>query len=38
MASFFENVIKSMEIERYISKASGKKIIIWGAGEEGGAI
>lgn len=38
MASFFENVIKSIEIERYISKVSGKKIIIWGASEEGEVI
>ncbi len=38
MTSFFKNVIKSMEIERHISKASGKKIIIWGASEEGEVI
>ena len=35
MANFFENVIKSMEIERYICNVQGRKIIIWGAGGEG---
>lgn len=35
MLNFFESVIKSMEIEKYICNIEGRRIVIWGANEEG---